>query len=611
MSKTQKNNYCFSPMEIVNKIDANKFVLPRFQRELDWKPDQISKLFDSIYKGYNISLVTLWKPKTDKPNYKFIDNYTYNLHNLGDQKDISAGKIFVLDGQQRFEALYIGLYGSYAEKSGVVKELYFYINNPVKSDSFIFISENEYKERNLNQDFLIKLSDIRKYTKDTIIEGLSNDIRNKIEKIEQEYSKTSKVKEKKKLSKEIERYTQKIKSIEKNKSRILKLYDKLNEKCIMYYMVDNSLNDEEIEELFVRMNTGGSQLSNSEIILSKLSTKWKSNARKLINDLIDEINNRHVDNNKYIYDFLINLDFVMKAFLVLLDKQHVSFKLNDILKDDELIKEMEDNFENIKNALKNAFAFVEGYGFNHDVLRSNNAIIPIAYLLYKNKIYSPKSKYFLKKTKYIELQKSIIKWLCTTILSGFWSGANDTRLVLIRKTINDYKGELKDLDFYHHLKSNNSLASKMIINSKMINNTILNYSYNSSYSYSVLCILYLNNDKDHIYLRNNYDMDHIFPKSKFNNDYYNVKGIPEKDRKFYKERFNLLPNLQLLTQEENRGDKKNKDFDEWINDIYTKEERKDILNKNYIDKVYKFNEFITMFNTRKKALKDKLMEILK
>ena len=89
----------------------------------------------------------------------------------------------------------------------------------------------------------------------------------------------------------------------------------------------------------------------------------------------------------------------------------------------------------------------------------------------------------------------MIKWLCVTILSGFWSGANDTRLVLIRKTINSYKGKIKDLDFYNQLKTNNDLASFMKIDINDINNTILKYTYNSSNSYSVLCILYLNNFK--------------------------------------------------------------------------------------------------------------------
>ncbi|MBR3363069.1 MAG: DUF262 domain-containing protein [Bacilli bacterium] len=608
MNKTNKNILCFSPFEIVKKIDSHEFVLPRFQRELDWKTDRIAKLFDSIYKGFYINLVVLWEPKENKPNYQFIDKYVYNMHNPEDAKGISTGKTFVLDGQQRFEALYIGLYGSYTEKTGTVKELYFYLDKPNKSDDFVFISNGEYRERNAKNIFLIKLSDLRRYDKNTIIEGLINDIKIEINKLEK-LSNNIKGKGKIKLLNEIECYNSKIEIIKKSKDRIFRLYDKLNEKSIMYYMVDNSLTDDEVEELFIRMNTGGNQLSNAEIILSKLSTKWESNARNLINQLITDINNWHKEDNKYVYDYSINIDFVMKAILVLLDKQSVSFKLNNILKNKELIKEMEENFENIGFALKNAFAFVNEYGFNHNVLRSNNAIIPIAYLLYKNKIYSHKSKYFFDKSEYKNLQKTMIKWLCASILSGFWSGAGDTQLVLIRKTINDYKGKIENLDFYNQLKSNNDLASDMKIDVNDIKNTILKYSYNSSNSYTVLCILYLNNDKSSSYIRTKYDIDHIFPKSKFNEQYFEEKSIEEKNRKFYKENYNLLPNLQLLTEKENRSDKRDKDFDVWIHQFYNEKEIKNVLDNNYIDKVYKFNQFKTMYNKRKKVLADKLMEI--
>ena len=104
-------------------------------------------------------------------------------------------------------------------------------------------------------------------------------------------------------------------------------------------------------------------------------------------------------------------------------------------------------------------------------------------------------------------------------------------------------------------------------------------------------------------------MDHIFPKSKFNDKYFDEENIPEKDRHFYKDNCNLLPNLQLLTQKENRADKKAKYFDVWINEFYTEKEIENVLKNNYIDKVYKFNQFKLMYNNRKKALADKLKEI--
>ena len=613
MNNEEKKDNLYSPFEIASKIDHNEFVLPRFQRELDWKTDRISKLFDSIYKGFNINLVVLWNPITDKPNYQFIRNYYYNMHNSEDMKGISTGKIFVLDGQQRFEALYIGLYGSYTEKTGVTKELYFYLNDPGRADNFIFVSDDEYKERCLSGNYLVKLSDLRKYSeKGLIIEGLIEEVKNEINKLEK-YMLNNPMNNKEiaKITKEIKCYNEKIEAIRKAKERILKLYESLSNKNIMYYMVDNSLNDDLIEELFVRMNTGGSQLSNAEIILSKLSTKWETNARNSVNQLIDDINNWHKENEKYEYDYSINLDFVMKAILVLLDKQSVSFKLNEILNNDSLIREMESNFTNIGNALKNAFAFVKEYGFNHKALRSNNAIIPIAYLLYKKNLYNSNSLKFLEDNKYKDLKESMIKWLCVTILSGFWSGANDTRLVLIRKTINEYKGKLKNLDFYHQLKSNSELASYMKINADYINNSILKCSYNSSNVYSVLCVLYLNNERSSNYIRSHYDVDHIFPKSKMNDSYFDEKNIDENSRIFYKENYNLLPNLQLLTEKENRSDKRDREFDDWITEFYNSDEEiENVLSINYIDKVYKFNQFKSMYNARKKKLAQELIKII-
>ena len=601
MSKSNNSMHCLSPLEIVKKIHSQEYVLPRFQRELDWNTDRIAKLFDSIYKGFNVNLVVLWKPKENKHNYQFIDNYKYNMHNSEDIKEISKGKTFVLDGQQRFEALYIGLYGSYADKNGIVKELYFYVDKQDKYDDFVFVSDWEYNERNANKIFMIKLSDIRKYNKNTIINGLEKDINDEISVLEKSLINNLKGKERLKIEKTINSYKSKIEAIKKAKKRIFRLYDMLEEQSIMYYMVDNTLNDEEIEELFVRMNTGGSQLSNAEIILSKLSTKWKLNARYLVNKLIDDINNRHQEKDKYVYDYLIKLDFIMKSTLVLLDKQNVSFKLNDILNNDDLINEMENQFENIGYALKNAFTFVKEYGFNHNALKSNNAIIPIAYLIYKNKLYGSNSDYFLKQSKYKNLQKTIIKWLCATILSGFWSGANDKDLVNMRKAINEYKGSIISLNFYNQLRSVSDIKISL--------DEVLKYSYNSSCSYPVLCVLYLNNEAFSNYIREKYDMDHIFPKSKFNDKYFDEENIPEKDRHFYKDNCNLLPNLQLLTQKENREDKKAKYFDVWINEFYTEKEIENVLKNNYIDKVYKFNQFKLMYNNRKKALADKLKEI--
>lgn len=611
--KKKNDPECYSPIEIAQRIEKNEFVLPRFQRELDWKTDRMAKLFDSIYKGFYINLVVLWNPKGDKPNYFFVRDYVYGKHNVFDRTTISSGKKFVLDGQQRFEAIFIGLCGSYQEKNGVIKELYFYIDDPGKEDNFVFVSKKEYQEKNLNKCFLLKVSDMRKYkNKNSIINNLIKDVENAIKEVNVRIANTTKEKEKKKLTEEMISYNEKINAIKKSSRRILLLHDKLYNRSIKYHMVGRNLDDDSVEELFVRMNTGGSQLSNSEIILSKLSTHWKKlNARDEVNSLIDKINNYHRnDDDKRVYDYSISLDFVMKSMLVLLDEPSVTFKINKIINDGNLLTKMEDRFNSIKDVLKAAFAFVKKYGFTHEVLRSNNAIIPIAYLLYKKLPKGETYKSFLDNKEYINLKKSMIKWLCFTILSNYWGGANDTLLVSLRKAINEYTGDIKDLDFYNYFKSIDARSSSR----KMNYNTLLNLSYESNNAevYPVLCVLYLNNNNYSSYIEGRYDVDHIFPQAKFNDECYDENNINKKKRKFYNKNLNLLPNLQLLKAVENREEKKAKYFDEWIREFYkTDDEIRRVLNDNFIDEVYKFDQFKIMFEKRKETLAKKLEDIFK
>ncbi|HEX2901673.1 MAG TPA: DUF262 domain-containing protein, partial [Bacteroidia bacterium] len=112
-----------SPITIhqaIERINRSEFLLPAFQREFVWKPNQIEQLFDSLMQGYPISSMLFWKvkgsTKADFRFYQFLKKYIefHAIHNdtiaTNGVNDFHA----VLDGQQRLTALYIGLCGSYA-----------------------------------------------------------------------------------------------------------------------------------------------------------------------------------------------------------------------------------------------------------------------------------------------------------------------------------------------------------------------------------------------------------------------------------------------------------------------------------------------------------------
>ena len=118
--------------DLLADINSDVF-LPGLQREFVWSPNQIEMLFDSLIRGYPIGVLLKWdirRARDDYFAYKFIPNYIaddgriprpitdqdFTRNNEG-VEDADADSL-VIDGQQRLNSLYIGLYGSIATYTG-------------------------------------------------------------------------------------------------------------------------------------------------------------------------------------------------------------------------------------------------------------------------------------------------------------------------------------------------------------------------------------------------------------------------------------------------------------------------------------------------------------
>jgi uncharacterized protein with ParB-like and HNH nuclease domain len=104
-----------------NPEEQGGFWLPNIQRPFVWSEEQICRLFDSILREYPISTLLIWKTASTIRRRKFIDNWKSSLR-LSDYyvPEESKTKNLVLDGQQRLQSLFIALRGSYEGR-----ELYF------------------------------------------------------------------------------------------------------------------------------------------------------------------------------------------------------------------------------------------------------------------------------------------------------------------------------------------------------------------------------------------------------------------------------------------------------------------------------------------------------
>ena len=91
--------------EVVKSITDGEYRIPRFQRDFVWDIKKSASLMDSIFKGFPIGSVILWKTK----------NELSEIRDLGGIKipgrDTGRYTSYIIDGQQRLTSLYFSLMG--------------------------------------------------------------------------------------------------------------------------------------------------------------------------------------------------------------------------------------------------------------------------------------------------------------------------------------------------------------------------------------------------------------------------------------------------------------------------------------------------------------------
>jgi hypothetical protein len=205
-----------------------------------------------------------------------------------------------------------------------------------------------------------------------------------------------------------------------------KLYDLVNSRIINYYL-ETSSDIDKVLNIFVRINSGGTHLGYSDLLLSIATANWKnSNAREEINELLESINNISEG-------FKITKDFILKTALFLLNRD-MKFKVANFT--NEAMQDIEENWDKIKFALKEAFIFLAENGFYAKNMISNYPASIVAYFIFK---YGTD---LLDKSN-----QEIIKFINISMLKGLFSSNLDGVLSSLRKVIDSKKAfKLKDID---------------------------------------------------------------------------------------------------------------------------------------------------------------------
>jgi uncharacterized protein with ParB-like and HNH nuclease domain len=496
--------------EIVQSIEDDAIVLPVIQRNLVWEEEKIELLFDSLLKENSFGgIMALEEEKGNQPLFafrRFIREGEEQDSKLPERLDRSIR--LIIDGQQRLQAFYMGLKGSYHGK-----ELYF---NLLSEKDYIFEfakQESELPVSRGNQEEVATLwVPIRTLYKNILNTGESYQVANEIIQGFQILDEKNK------------------NVIRENIHRFEKTIFEQKTVGISLVKVNKNKIDEErrrMVELFRRLNSGGTILTTADLMASMLKSynpKLEEFLRKDISDF----------GKMGIYqDEVIKLLFLLRNNYIKevtdINKEDAEFAIDNR---DKIIKTLKILQEFLVNAKLD--------GYYRDRGKSVIPLYAVAYhLFHKDKNLDNLYEDFdTNNPDYNNLKT----WIYLSILNGVFSRGCGwtpyrTGIRRILEILKQYKNTIFPADELFKLYETYPLVFKREITAQYLPSWDRTFVFYLMYGCQSLA---------------GRDIDHIQPKSQLE-----ARGIePEK--------IHSVANFQLLTVPKNRGEKKDKELKEWI-----------------------------------------------
>ena len=550
--------------EVVEELNQSYF-LPDIQREYVWLSDskekKIEELFDSILRGYPIGSFLFWKLKksdietnkdakedTGKLNfqlYKFIENYDQRKpHNekVNIEQVNSDDLSVVLDGQQRLTSLYVGLKGTrtirrpyaWRDNPNAYEEKRLYINlryqpqeeNPGDNFEFDFKKKEDVPKKDEKHNWfkvgdILEMGNITRYSREHSLEDGESDI------------------------------------LDDLKSRF-------RTEHLISYFEEKEKNLDKVLKIFIRANSGGTQLSYSDLLMSILTATFSEDIRGHVTKFVDSIREQGFG--------VMGRDQILKTCLLLTDCNHI-FQLRNFNKSN--IKKIETNWEKITMSIVSGIKLLQEFGYR-DKLSSAYGLSIVSYYIFKKGLVTKEDK------------NEIIKFIRNVQITGYFSASLDSKLSGMVPT-------MRDAENFSEINSIIKISSDDV-------EDMCDLQYKSPATFPVLQLLYPDLD----YKNSTFHIDHIYPKSKFNAD--NLKEKADD----YQKRANDIFNLQLLQGGENLS-KGAKNPENWLKDEYGDDNQKIVKYKeyNYIDGNFslEWGNIESFEEMRKSRIRAKLMDI--
>lgn len=565
--------------ETLTAIQSGGLVLPAIQREFVWKPAQVTALFDSLMRGYPIGSFLSWQADTNTARqfrfYGFMKDYSEFNQRHNPVIDVSTDHAVtaVLDGQQRLTSLNIGLRGSYAwkKKYGWAQ---FIDNYPPRVLHLNLASKAEENSAGLEYDFRFLTAE----QIDTMDPG------------EARYwlpvpiiGKSAKVKD---VMVELSR--REIANDEKALEFAAELWEKIHSAQSIYFYQETDQDIERVLDIFIRVNSGGTPLSYSDLLLSIATAQWNErDARQEVHDLVDSLNSTGAG-------FRFTHDLVLKAGLVLAGISDIGFKVKNFTAENMQI--LADKWDEIASALRIAVALLSDFGLSGATLAARSVVIPVASYVHKRSL----TPTYRDSAAEAQDRQVLRDWVMRSlIIPGIWGSGLDVLLRALRQTIEQF-GD-KGFPVVEMERAMAARGKSLVVTPEIID-SLLDREYGDSATFPLLAIMF-----PHVNTRNVHHVDHVFPLARLSTASAKKAGISPADIDQLESLKNSLANLQLLEGPENIS-KSAKAPAEWAADTFRRpEEMSAFLDRNALGILpADVTEFLTFVTARRDLLRERL-----
>ena len=225
---------------LLQEIEVGKLALPDIQRPFVWKPAQVRDLFDSLYRGFPVGTLMLWETGAE-----------VGTKQVGGGATDMVPKLLIIDGQQRLTSLYSVIKGVAVLTTSFEKKQIRVAFRP--TDETFEVTDAAIRS---DPEFIPDISQLWRGRYTTTVRSFLERLQVKQEAIIDDDRKE-----------ELEDRIDRVRDLRKFSFQVIEMSERADE--------------EQVAEVFTRINSKGTRLNQADFILTLLSVHWERGRRSL------------------------------------------------------------------------------------------------------------------------------------------------------------------------------------------------------------------------------------------------------------------------------------------------------------------------------------------